>query len=620
MHSLATGYCVSGRHDEAIALHQETIRLRRKHLGIKHPDTLISMVNLADTYERADRHDEAIQWWEDLLRLGREHLSVLDPSNRMFEERLSNAYLESGTRRDEYFRLREGILQFRREHLGLADQRTLDAMNQLVDAYRTTARHDEAVRVSQKRLDLTRNHLGLNSQETARAAGKHGSLLCDVGGRDEALRISQEMLDLSREALGSDHPQTGKFMADLAGIYRGARKYDDAIRLSKLSLDHARQHLGPDDKWTLDIMKSLAGTYLEAGRWHESIRLEEEILSQHRHRWRGRANFSLVYQMQCVAGLHRNYGQHDRAIPVYEEMLDLCRAQLSPEHVVALSRFEVNHWRVLTRDAMNGLGVCYRGVDRYAEAIKMHEELVQFCHDYSGPENEPTFESMHALAHTYEAAGRHAEAIEVYEALLHLRRKRHGPEHPYTLEAIECLAELCASAGSYSEASRVLEERVCFERKRNRYHHLARTLARLTDYLLADNRYTEAEVLAGENLAICQRQMVDNPNQLRFVWDTYRAQVNLGRSLAGQKRLVEAERLLVNGCRGMDRTGTILRDPRDARYADEAMSTLVQFYEDLDKPEKAEQWRWVRDPNRADLRIPIADEEGPADQAPQCQM
>jgi hypothetical protein len=203
----------------------------------------------------------------------------------------------------------------------------------------------------------------------------------------------------------------------------------------------------------------------------------------------------------------------------------------------------------------------------------------------------------------------------LYEALLELRRKRHGPEHSYTLNAIESLAELCASAGSYSEASRVLEERVCFERKRNRYHHLARTLARLTDYLLADHRYTEAEVLAGENLAICKRQMVDDPNQLRFVWDTCRAQVNLGRSLAGQKRLAEAERLLVDGCRGMDRTGATLRDPPDARYADEALSALVQFYENWDKPEKAERWRWVRDPNRADLRIPIADDEGPTDQS-----
>ncbi len=46
MNNLAVGYHSAGRLNEAIPLHEETLRLRKAKLGDDHPDTLAQHVQL----------------------------------------------------------------------------------------------------------------------------------------------------------------------------------------------------------------------------------------------------------------------------------------------------------------------------------------------------------------------------------------------------------------------------------------------------------------------------------------------------------------------------------------------------------------------------------------------
>ena len=60
MSNLEMAYRASGRTTEAIALGDETLKLRKAKLGPEHPETLITMNNLASVYQDVGRLAEAI--------------------------------------------------------------------------------------------------------------------------------------------------------------------------------------------------------------------------------------------------------------------------------------------------------------------------------------------------------------------------------------------------------------------------------------------------------------------------------------------------------------------------------------------------------------------------------
>lgn len=57
--SLAIGYRGLGRHEEAVDLDEETLRLRERVLGTEHPHTLMSRNDLAIGYRAVGRDNDA---------------------------------------------------------------------------------------------------------------------------------------------------------------------------------------------------------------------------------------------------------------------------------------------------------------------------------------------------------------------------------------------------------------------------------------------------------------------------------------------------------------------------------------------------------------------------------
>jgi eukaryotic-like serine/threonine-protein kinase len=109
-----------------------------------------------------------------------------------------------------------------------------------------------------------------------------------------------------------------------------------------------------------------------------------------------------------------------------------------------------------------------------------------------------------------------------------------------------------------------------------------------TSYYLAlttysEGKYTEAETLLRQNLAIYVRTLPDS-------WERYRCESLLGATVAAQQKYSEAEPLLLDGVQGMlQRESTIAwfgaSDPARAR------GYLVRLYQAWGKPAKAAEWQ-----------------------------
>ena len=142
-HNLACAYQDTGRLNEAITLHQQTLENLTGILGPDHPSTLASRNNLAYAYQAAGRLDEAIALYEQTLEDHTRILGPHHPNTLISRNNLAGAYDNAG-RLDEAIALYEQTLEDRTRILGPDHPDTLISRHNLASAYRAAGRAEEA--------------------------------------------------------------------------------------------------------------------------------------------------------------------------------------------------------------------------------------------------------------------------------------------------------------------------------------------------------------------------------------------------------------------------------------------------------------------------------------------
>jgi tetratricopeptide (TPR) repeat protein len=95
MMTLAISYADAGRAQEALKLFEETLQLRKAKLGPDHPDTLLSMNNLANSYIAIGAVAKAVAVLHDTLAL-RERRAKAEPGNSLQESYLAWTHGQMG--------------------------------------------------------------------------------------------------------------------------------------------------------------------------------------------------------------------------------------------------------------------------------------------------------------------------------------------------------------------------------------------------------------------------------------------------------------------------------------------------------------------------------------------
>ena len=143
-----SAYAAAGRQAEAIALHEETLKLREAKLGPDHPDTLGSRNNLANAYRAAGRTAEAIALHEGTLKLRRRSWAPTTPHTLIAATTWPSPTRIAG-RTAEAIALLEETLKRMEAKLGPDHPDTLVSRNNLAIAYlgrRPARRGDRAAR------------------------------------------------------------------------------------------------------------------------------------------------------------------------------------------------------------------------------------------------------------------------------------------------------------------------------------------------------------------------------------------------------------------------------------------------------------------------------------------
>jgi tetratricopeptide (TPR) repeat protein len=159
---------------------------------------------------------------------------------------------------------------------------------------------------------------------------------------------------------------------------------------------------------------------------------------------------------------------------------------------------------------------------------------------------------------------------------------------------LDTLAAANAEAGQFAKAVNIQQQALALSQSEPEKRDLASRLelyssaipyhddgllAARTSNLLAAGRFAEAEPLARECLALCEKRIPDD-------WRTFNARSMLGGVLLGQKRFAEAEPLLLSGYQGMQQRRASIPTAGGTRLQ-EAIQRLVELYARTDRPELA---------------------------------
>lgn len=449
MSNLAGAYHAAGDLQRAESLMEETFKAMQERLGSDHPTTLTCASNLATFYQDAGDLKRALRLYEETLRKRRESLGPDDPDTLITMNNLASAYLAARDLKNA-LPLFEETLRKRREKLGPSHHYTLVSMNNLALAYQDAGDLKHALPLCEETLRISQEKLGPYHPDTLAMMNTLAVVYRAGGDYKRALPLCEEGLQRTREKLGPDHPTTLTAMGNLASAYEVAGNLKQALPLFEEALQKRRKTLGPDHPDTLMSMNNLALAYQEASDFKRALSLHEEALSRSQKQF-GSDHPDTLMSKNNLASAYQAAGDLERALPLFEETLRMSREKVGSDHPHTLA-------------TMNNLADAYQAAGDHKRALALYEECFTGRMAKLGTDHPDTVWTTNSLARAYKATGDSARALALDEKLLQAKQKKLGTDHPDTLTSMNNLALAYQAAGDFKHALPLFEETL--QRKR----------------------------------------------------------------------------------------------------------------------------------------------------------
>jgi tetratricopeptide (TPR) repeat protein len=263
LHTLGAAYHDLGLYDRSVELLTRALAARQAALGPDHPDTLLSMYELAVSYMEGDWVKEATPRFEESLKLRKARLGPDHPDTLESMFGLAWAYRKAG-RLDESTLLDEDVLRLRNAKLGADHPDTLNSMSSVALDHRLNGRIFEAIPLFEEALKLQKAKLGPDHYWTLQSMWGLAWAYQSAGRLDEAISLFEEARELYKTKLGPDHPVT----VSVRNMHDGAlgrmklqqKAYAEAEPLLRQYLSFRKQ-MHPND-WSRFHSESLLGESL----------------------------------------------------------------------------------------------------------------------------------------------------------------------------------------------------------------------------------------------------------------------------------------------------------------------------------------------------------------------
>ena len=264
--------------------------------------------------------------------------------------------------------------------------------------------------------------------------------------RDETHHLIEQLLSVTSQDYSQSLFSEPRVSSKLAETLHDAT----SLGMSQLTLcltdsvTRACDALGPHHPDTLTSRNSLAGAYRDAGRLDRAIALYEQVLEDS-IRVLGPDHPSTLASRFNLASAYRAAGRLEEAITLYEQVFSGRSRVLGPDHRSTLT-------------ARDELADIYREAGRFDAAITLKKQILADAMRIMGPDSPGASAARLNLAAIYRDAGRLDEAITLYQENLDDVTRIMGLDHSETLASRHCLARAYRDAGRLDEAIPLFEQ------------------------------------------------------------------------------------------------------------------------------------------------------------------
>jgi serine/threonine protein kinase/Tfp pilus assembly protein PilF len=275
LNNLAQVYQAQGRFQEAVALFDSALAIRKRVLEPNHPDLATGLNNLAVLLREQGRHAEAAHRLGQAIAIW-EH--VLGPDHPSFGVALVNqaAFLKDAGKYDEAEPVLRRALKILEGSLGSEHPSVATALNNLGRLLQAMERWDEAEASLRRSLEIQEAAFGPDHPGVATALNSLGEL-CLARDRLEAANAYFRRAIAIREAtLGADHFWTALPVHNLGLLRLKEDRLAEAEPLLRRALEIRTAAVGPSHVRIAESLEALAELRRRQGRTAEADSLSEQ--------------------------------------------------------------------------------------------------------------------------------------------------------------------------------------------------------------------------------------------------------------------------------------------------------------------------------------------------------
>jgi class 3 adenylate cyclase/tetratricopeptide (TPR) repeat protein len=311
-------------------LFEQALAIREKALGPDHPDTAMSLHNLAFLVRDQGDLATARPLYERALAIREKALGPEHPDTATTLDNVASLLQDQGDPAAAR-PLCERALAIREKALGPDDSYTATSLNNLASLLQDQGDPAAARPRYQRALAIREKTLGPDHPETATSLGNLAGLLRAQGDLAAARPLYERALAIHERVLGPDHPVTATSLNNLAGLFQTQGDFAAARPRYERALAIREKALGPEHPDTAASLNNLAGLFQAQGDLAAARPLFERALAI-REKALGPDHPDTANSLNNLAGLFQAQGDLAAARPLCERALAINEKVLGPDH------------------------------------------------------------------------------------------------------------------------------------------------------------------------------------------------------------------------------------------------------------------------------------------------
>ncbi|MDW8295708.1 MAG: tetratricopeptide repeat protein, partial [Raineya sp.] len=490
------GFCAAaGEAEKAEKAYKQCITIRKKILGVQHPDYIKTVDKLAQFYTQTNRQAEADKL---LAQLKKDQTTASTTQNNKNPDTQNSANSPQGTDSPEFAKTltNQAITQIKQGKYKEAESNLL-----------------RAIAIYQKN--------NIQNTDFATASDAYGIVLVSLKGNyKEATPHFENAYNIRKRELGENHQLTQETTFNLAVCYNQTRQVSKAQTLFESALQYFEKNQANSPKY-LETLIALGNSYLET----KNITKAEPLLQkayqiEQKNPQKSPFYIDLMNDLARLEFIRKNYHVAENYYRLVVEHYSQSQTKNSKEYA----------------EALINLGNNLKAQNKNVEAEKNYQQATQIL---KGLKQEKSAEylqiSMH-LAELQAERGDYEKAIKAYQQLLPQLKEVTGENHPYYWQSLVNLADCYTALKKFKEARPYYEQLINNPSAQSSPDY-PRWLINLGAFYYETGKYQEAEKLFAQALQGYETQIqgaeVDYIETLEILANLYK----------NQGRYTEAEKL-----------------------------------------------------------------------------